>query len=166
METAKAGILWIVTDWESEESMLRGGKPLRVVEFPGNILVNSGIQLTEKLLSGIATTPVFGSSSYLGVGDGDTGSGPGVPTVSVTDTNLYALANNVRQVMDSGYPALNGNTLIWRATFASGTANFAWNEAGLFTAASGGTMFNHKGQAMGTKIAGTPRTLELDLILS
>lgn len=55
--------------------------------------------------------------------------------------------------MDATYPQIAGNVLTFRATFATGDANFAWNEWGVFNAASAGVMLNRKVEALGTKTA-------------
>ena len=54
--------------------------------------------------------------------------------------------------MDSTYPQRTNQTAIWRATFGSADANFAWNE---FTVANGNSdsavNLNRKVENKGTK---------------
>lgn len=53
--------------------------------------------------------------------------------------------------MEAGYPQRATNVLTFRSLFASGEANFAWNEWGIFNAASAGTMMARKVESLGTK---------------
>jgi hypothetical protein len=41
--------------------------------------------------------------------------------------------------------------LTFRASFGTSEANFAWNEWGIFNAATGGTMMTRKVESLGTK---------------
>jgi hypothetical protein len=53
--------------------------------------------------------------------------------------------------MDASYPTTTTNVLVFRSTFATGDANFAWQEWGVFNAASAGTMMSRKVESLGTK---------------
>jgi hypothetical protein len=53
--------------------------------------------------------------------------------------------------MEATYPQRSGNVLTFRSLFATGEANFDWNEWGIFNAASAGVMMARKVESMGTK---------------
>jgi len=89
-------------------------------------------------------TPRFDSSNaYIGVGNGTAAFSP-------TQTDLQG-TSKFRKAMDPGYPTVTGNVITFRATFNHSEANFAWNEWGVFNAATGGTMLNRKVASLGTK---------------
>lgn len=100
----------------------------------------------------------FGSGAYLGVGDSSTAHSP-------SQTDLQG-TNKLRKAVDSGSPSRSGNVITWQATFGTSEANFAWNEAGVFNAASGGQMLCRKVQALGTKTSGTVWVLTYQLTLT
>lgn len=113
--------------------------------------------LADAIIGGSAYTK-FGSATYLGVGDGTT-------AFAATQTDLQG-TNKLRKQVDSGYPTRSANVLQWNATFGTGDANFAWQEAGVFNAASGGQMLARKVQSLGTKSSGTVWILTYQLTIN
>lgn len=107
-------------------------------------LVNGGRDHFVAAILGNPTTPFNNANAHIGVGDSATAH-------AVTQADLVASTNKVRKSMDATYPTVSGNVLTYRATFGTGEANFAWNEWGVFNAASSGTMLNRKVEALGTK---------------
>lgn len=91
-----------------------------------------------------APTLYNAANAYIGAGDSST-------AFAATQTDLQAATNKLRKGMDATYPTQAGNVLTFRATFGTAEANYAWNEWGVFNAASGGTMLNRKAEALGTK---------------
>ena len=91
-----------------------------------------------------SATAFSNANSYLGVGDSAT-------AFAATQTDLQASTNKARQAMEATYPTLATNVLTFRSLFATGAANFAWAEWGVFNAASAGTMMCRKVEALGTK---------------
>jgi hypothetical protein len=91
-----------------------------------------------------ASTPFSNANSYIGVGDSTT-------AFAVGQTDLQAATNKLRKAMDATYPQLATNVLTFRSTFATGDANFAWQEWGVFNASSAGTMLNRVVESLGTK---------------
>jgi len=89
-------------------------------------------------------TPFSNANSYIGVGDSTTAFAAG-------QTDLQAASNKLRKAMDATYPTIATNQLTFRSTFATGDANFAWQEWGVFNASSAGTMMNRKVESLGTK---------------
>lgn len=122
-------------------------QPFEVLEFV-NAYVNAGGAALLDLLIGGGGTPFNNANAYIGVGDSSTAT-----TASMTD--LQAATNKQRVGMDATYPSRSGQVMTWRSTFASGQANFAWNEIALFNASSGGTMLCRAAQTLGTKASGT-----------
>ena len=98
--------------------------------------------LAAATTSGSATA-YNNANSYIGVGDGTT-------AFAATQTDLVG-TSKLRKGMDASYPTTAGNTLTFRATFGTSEANFAWNEWGIFNAASAGTMMTRKVESLGTK---------------
>lgn len=91
-------------------------------------------------------TAYSNANSSLGVGDSST-------AFAASQTDLVAATNKLRKAMDATYPQLATNVITFRSTFATGDANWVWNEWAVFntTAASGGTMMCRKVEALGTK---------------
>src|ERR1035437_8532666 len=80
-----------------------------------------------------AATPFNNSNSYIGVGDSTT-------AFSAAHTDLQAATNKLRRSMSTSYPTTTGNVLVFQSTFATGDANWAWQEWGVFNASTAGTM--------------------------
>jgi hypothetical protein len=93
---------------------------------------------------GESVTAYDNSNAYLGVGDSNT-------AFSAAQTDLQAASNKLRKAMDATYPTRATNVITFRSTFATGDANFAWEEWGVFNASSAGTMMSRKAEALGTK---------------
>lgn len=82
-------------------------------------------------------------NARIGVGNGST-------AFAVSQTDLQG-TSKLRKGMDSGYPIINAPVVTFKSTFAKSEANFAWNEWGVFNAASGGVMLNRVVEGNGTK---------------
>ena len=157
--------LWIAA-WRCEKydedinEFLRSGRgderafhelftPTEVREIPGNALVNNGAQLMLDALIGTAITAFSNANARIGVGDSSA-------AVAAGQTDLQAASNKLRKGMEAGFPARTNQTMAWKSSFGSSEANFAWNEWGVFNAASGATsMLNRKVESLGTKATGT-----------
>lgn len=106
--------------------------PLDVQET-NNIYVNSGGALLLDLVMGAGGNAYNNTNSYIGIGDSST-----APAVGQTD--LVAATNKLRKAMDATFPSRASQVSTFRSTFATGDANWVWNEIGLFNAAAAGTM--------------------------
>ena len=95
-------------------------------------------------LVGGTGTAFNNTNSYIGAGDSTT-------AFSAAQTDLQAATNKLRKAMDATYPQTATNVMTFRSTFGTADANFAWQEWGVFNAASGGTMMNRKVESLGTK---------------
>jgi hypothetical protein len=111
-------------------------------------LVNIGRDLIAAALIGAPINADFDTSnSYIGVGDSTTNATP------LTYTDLQASSNKFRKVSDGSFPQRSANVLTFKSTFATGDANFAWQEWGVFNHTSNSTtaMLNRKVESLGTK---------------
>jgi hypothetical protein len=93
-----------------------------------------------------AATPFSNANSYIGVGDSST-------AFSAAHTDLQAATNTLRKAMDATYPSGGSNVITFRSTFATGDANWAWQEWGIFNNPTNGsgTMLSRKVESLGTK---------------
>lgn len=107
-------------------------------------LTNAGRDLIAAAIIGEATTDFTNANARLAVGDSTT-------AFSAAHTDLQAATNKLRKAMDATYPQRATNVLTFRATFATGDANWAWQEWGVFNAAAAGVMLNRKVESLGTK---------------
>jgi hypothetical protein len=153
--------------WRCEfriEKYLEGDPlPYDIFEGKDNLLVTNGATLMWQAITGATPTFFNNANARIGVGDGN-GS---VPTPAIGDTDLTAPTNKLRQAMDATFPTISTNTVTFQSTFASGSANYVWNEWGLFNAASGATsMLNHRGVNIGTKTSAGPWVFSVTLSLA
>jgi hypothetical protein len=107
-------------------------------------LTDAGRNFMVQSTIAAASTPFNNANSYIGVGDSSTAH-------AVGQTDLQAASNKLRKAMDATYPSGGSNVITFRSTFATGDANFAWNEWAVFNASSSGTMLNRKVESLGTK---------------
>lgn len=151
---------WEIIKYANDEDF-KLGKPYETVHMDGNLLLNAGINLLLTLLAGGAGTVYSNANAYLGVGDSST-------AAAATQTALQAATNKAYQAMDASFPTYGtSQQIVFQSTFASGAANYAWNEFGAFNAAAGGgTMFNRLVSAQGTKTSGQSWTLKLTITIS
>lgn len=118
--------------------LLRGWEILKAI-------TTVGAQKAADGLTGLNSLTLFNNANaYIGVGDSST-------AFSASQTDLQAASNKTRQGMDSTYPSGSAGVITFSATFATGSANYAWNEWGVFNAASSGSMLSRKVESLGTK---------------
>lgn len=123
-------------DWLRE--IFPSGPEDGITRDEGNLLVNTGLTVLVKLLTGAgassyyplsANTSQTAGNSIVGVGTNSSGAGA---AAAVTDTALHDdnTANCMYQGSDSTYPNTSTGTglITNQSTFASGSGNFAWNE--------------------------------------
>jgi len=145
-------IEYLLANFELIESPLR---------FPGNCLLNEGINELWTLVAGTGATLFNNANAYIGVGDDAT-------AAVATQTGLIAATNKKYNPMDTSYPTYGSSQKVThRATFASGDANFHWQE---ITAANGNSdaskNLNRKVQDMGTKASATSWVATQEVTLS
>lgn len=130
--------------------------PYSVSEIDGNLLLNTGITLLLQLAIGAGGTAFANAASRIGVGDSSTAE-------LASQTGLVAATNKFYQACSATYPSVSGQTLTAQAIFASGSANYAWNE---FTLDNGTISLNRKVSAQGTKTAGQVWTVTMTITLA
>lgn len=141
-------------------------QPYETVEREGNLLTIGGASaLWERLIS-TSITAFDNSNAYLGVGDSST-------AAADTQTDLVAATNKLRKAMDSTYPQHTDSTsssgaksIIYKSTYATSDANFAWQEWALFNASSSGRMLNRKVESLGTKTSSATWALTVTISLA
>jgi hypothetical protein len=112
--------------------------------------------IAEAIINDGPPTHFDNSNAAIGVGDSSTAFASG-------QTDLQAASNKARVGMDGSYPQIATNTLTFRSTFNPATANFAWEEWGVFNNTTGGTMLSRKVEALGTKSASQTWQVTVDL---
>lgn len=145
-------------DWSAEEidAGLADDALIETINREGNLLVIGGASALWERLKGTAVTAFDNTNAILGVGDSTT-------AAADTQTNLQAATNKLGKAMDATYPTHTDSTgtagsksIVYRSTFGSSDANFAWQEWGIFNGALGtGRMLNRKVESLGTKTTGT-----------
>jgi hypothetical protein len=121
-------------------------------------MTNAGGTFVAQAILGESVTVFNAANAYLGVGDSNT-------AFAVAQTDLQAASNKARQGMDSSYPTRSTRTITWRATFGTSSANYAWQEWGVFNASSSGTMLARVVESLGTKTSAQSWQLEVQLTL-
>lgn len=106
-------------------------------------LTTAGVNFIAEAVVG-SGTPFNSANAYIGVGDG-------TEAFMASQTDLQG-ASRVRMPMEGGYPMLTAPKVVFKATYKQEDANFAWNEWGIFNAASGGVMLNRVVEYNGTKL--------------
>jgi len=107
-------------------------------------LTNAGRDFIATDIVGEAVTEYNNANAHLGVGDS-------TAVFAASQTDLQAASNKLRKAMEATYPTRAANVLTFRSLFATGDANFAWAEWGVFNGASANTMLSRKVEALGTK---------------
>lgn len=163
-ESATWHCAWEVKKYWGDHSLedRESGKvqPYEVVTGEGNTLITAGINTMLNGLIGTAITAYSNANCRIGVGDSAT-----APTAA--DTDLNAATNKTRQLADATYPSIANNVMTIQATFATGSANYAWLEWGTFnTATAGSGMLNHANPNLGTKTSASSWALKVTITIS
>lgn len=106
-------------------------EPIDVLRF-ANLSANAGLALEADLLIAAGGTAFNNANSYIGVGNGTT-------ATSAAHTDLQG-ASKTRKAMNSTFPSRASQTVTWKSDFATGDANYSWEEMAVFNAAAAGTM--------------------------
>lgn len=124
-----------------------------------NLLMYGGASCQWQTLIGNGTTTAGQALTYFNNAQAAIGVGDSTTAAAATQTNLQAATNKLRKAMDATYPqhtdgvVVGAASITFRSTFATGDANFAWQEWGIFNSTTDGTgrMLNRKVEALGTK---------------
>lgn len=125
------------------------------------LLTDAGGLDLVKALRGSAFTAYSNANARTAVGTSSTAAAYG----------NTSLTGEVRKAMDATFPLITGEgggpagnrSILFRSTYASGDANQAWNEFGIFNAGSGGTLLDRFVSAQGTKASGQVWELSVTL---
>ena len=137
----------------------------RHLVFPGNCLLNEGIDELWSLVCGTGGVKFDNANAYIGVGDDAT-------AATAAQVKLCAELNTtdfLYKAMDTSYPTYGSSQkATWRSTFGSSDMNDIWAE---ITVANGDEgvahdNLNRKVQAMGTKASGTSWVATLEITLA
>jgi hypothetical protein len=112
-------------------------------------LTTAGKTLIAARIIGTSLAAVDTTTGYLGVGNSST-------AFSAAHTDLQGASKTRKQLTTS---SVSSADMTFITTFASGDANHAWDEFGVFNHASAGTMLCRKVAAHGTKASGDSWTL-------
>jgi hypothetical protein len=121
-------------------------------------LTNAGRDLIAQMLIGEAVTTFANANAQIGAGNGNT-------AFAASQTDLVG-ASKFRKAMDATYPQRATNVLTFRSTFATGDANYAWEEWAVFNAAASGTMLQRKVESLGTKTSAQSWQITVDLTVT
>lgn len=121
-------------------------------------LVTAARDHIGKAIVGAAATAFNNANAYIGVGNGTT-------AFSAAHTDLQG-ASKTRKAMDATYPTEASGVLTFRSTFATGDANYAWEEWGIFNASTAATMLSRKVESLGTKSSSESKQVTATITLS
>lgn len=143
------------------------------VTIQGNMLMYGGASNLWECLKGLGSSTPGNAKCYYDNTNAAIGVGDSTTAEAATHTDLQAATNKVRKGMDTTYPThtdgvTNGSDdIVFRATFATGDANWAWQEWGIFNSptAATGRMLNRKVESLGTKTSAATWQLTITLSL-
>ncbi|HEY1188539.1 MAG TPA: hypothetical protein VGE74_12880 [Gemmata sp.] len=158
---------WEIKTWRNRDAHeIAGVVPDHVFRSQGNLLTNAGVLALWTALKGGAITAFSAANARIGVGDSNT-------SEAASQTDLQAASNKFRKAMDAGWPKVgtadglaDDQKIQFQATFGTSEGNFAWNEWGVFNAASAGTMLNRKVASLGTKSASETKQFTVTITIS
>ena len=129
--------------------------------YPGNCLLNEGINELWSLVAGTGGVLFDDGHAYIGAGDSAT-------AAIASQTGLQAPTNKFYKAMDASYPTYGtSQKATWRSTFGTGDGNFDWNEITVANGSSDSAKnLNRKVQNMGTKTSAVSRIATLDITLT
>lgn len=164
-DPAKWRIHWAVAKFHNKDvgDISPRDVPDEMVEIDRNALMYGGASCLWQCLIGNGTTTSGQTLTFFNNGNAAVGVGDSTTAVAATQTDLQAATNKLRKGMDSTYPQHTDGTtsaaasIVFKASFGTSEANFAWNEVGVFNSSSAGVgrMLNRLQQSFGTKSSGT-----------
>jgi hypothetical protein len=154
--------------------LLEAGIEPEFVEINSNLLMYGGASCQWQTLLGNGTATAGQALTFFNNAQAAIGVGDSTTAAAATQTDLVAATNKLRKAMDATYPqhtdgvVVGSASIVFRSTFATGDANFAWQEWGIFNSATAATgrMLNRKVESLGTKTSASTWTLTLTLTLA
>lgn len=146
--------------------------PYEVIEREGNLLTYGGVSNIWECLIGNGTATAAQALTYFNNANAHIGVGNSTTAAAATQTDLQG-ASKTRKAMEATYPTHTDGTgaasnaqIVFRSVFATGDANYAWEEWGVFNASTAGRMLNRKVEALGTKTSSAAWTLTVTLSIA
>jgi hypothetical protein len=121
-------------------------------------MTNAAAEFLATDMIGGTVVDFSNANAHIGVGDGTL-------AFDKTQTDLQG-TNKLRKAMDTGFPARSGAQMTFQATFGTADANWAWQEWGIFNAATGGVMFNREVENLGTKTSAVTWVFQVKITLT
>lgn len=154
--------------------------PYDVEEISGNLLVIGGASVQWQTLIGNGVTTQGAATGYFNNANACISVGDSTTAAADTQTELQAATNRLRKAMDATYPLHTDTTgtagsksIVFRSTFATTDANYAWQEWGIFNGpgtggppTTGARMLNRKVESLGTKTSAATWVLTITLSLA
>ena len=145
-----------------------GVDPNRVTEVEGNILVAGGLGALTNLFTGAGGQAFNQTRGIVGVGATSTAATTADTALGANGGSAWYQGIDVSPGVTRVTTNVTNDAVQCQSTFASGNANFAWNEwcwassssgtvtgsATLASVATGTLMLNHKIASMGTQASG------------
>lgn len=149
-------------------------QPYETIEREGNLLMYGGVSCLWQTLIGNGTATAGQALTYFNNAQAAIGVGDSTTAAAATQTNLQAATNKLRKAMEATYPTHTDGTtsgaatITFRSLFATGDANFAWQEWGIFNSATDavGRMLNRKVESLGTKTSAASWQLTVTVTLA
>lgn len=137
-------------------------------------LTNGGVSTLWEQAIGNGTATAAQLLTYFNNGQAATGVGDSTTAFAATQNDLQAATNKLRKAMDATYPTHTdgttsaSQTITFQSTYATGDANWAWQEwivANSATAATGRAL-NRKVEALGTKVSTATWILQVAITIA
>ena len=136
--------------------------PFEVLEWEGNLMMNTGINILLDLLVGGGGAVYSNANAFLGVGNS-------AAAAAAAQTDLQG-GSKAYVGMNGGFPVVGTTTVTFQSDFTGAIATWAWEECATFNGnappAAGSEMLNRKVQPLGTKAAGATWTLSMAITIS
>ncbi len=159
---------------QEDEIVANGVSPREIVDREGNLLMYGGASNLWQCLIGNGSATAGQTLTYFNNGNAAIGSGDSATAAAATQTDLQAATNKVRQAMDATYPThtdgvvVGAASIVFKSTFGTAAANWAWNEWGVFNSATAATgrMLNRKVESLGSKTSAASWAFTVTLTLA
>ncbi|MCA1666654.1 MAG: hypothetical protein LC793_04490 [Thermomicrobia bacterium] len=138
--------------------------PYEVADGGYNTLTTAGANYILGAIIAAPGTLFNNANAAIGVGDSSA-------AFALGQTNLQGAVvttDRIRKGMNATYPSVATNVLTAQSTFATGEANFVWNEWACFTSVTdaSGTMINRAVVNLGTKTSASAWTITITITLT
>lgn len=168
-------------EWQQHGSMLvpvQDGLailPFETIEKDHNALFYGGSSNFWQCLLGNGTATAGQVLTYFNNANAAIGVGDSTTANALGNNDLTAATNKLRVGMDATYPlhtagvVVGSRDCVFRSTFSTSQANWAWEEWGVFnspTAATGRMLQRVTGAALGTKTSAATWVLTVTLTLA